>query len=68
MVRFGLLMANQHPPADPPLQRFAETVTQVGLARDLGFGRGDGARVERHLADERRSPAPPRPDHAEATG
>ena len=36
-MRFGLLMANQHPPADPPLQRFAETVTQVGLARDLGF-------------------------------
>jgi hypothetical protein len=31
-MRFGLLMANQHPPADPPLQRFAETVTQVGLA------------------------------------
>jgi len=26
-MRFGLLMANQHPPADPPLQRFAETVT-----------------------------------------
>ena len=36
-MRFGLLMANQHPPADPPLQRFAETVTQVRLARDLGF-------------------------------
>jgi hypothetical protein len=36
-MRFSLLMADPHPLADPPLQRFAETVTQVGLARDLGF-------------------------------
>jgi alkanesulfonate monooxygenase SsuD/methylene tetrahydromethanopterin reductase-like flavin-dependent oxidoreductase (luciferase family) len=30
-------MAFQLLPAGPPLQRFAETVKQVGLARDLGF-------------------------------
>jgi alkanesulfonate monooxygenase SsuD/methylene tetrahydromethanopterin reductase-like flavin-dependent oxidoreductase (luciferase family) len=36
-MRFGLLIANQHPPADSPVQRFAETVEQVRVARDLGF-------------------------------
>ncbi|HXH84963.1 MAG TPA: LLM class flavin-dependent oxidoreductase [Candidatus Tectomicrobia bacterium] len=37
MIRFGLLLTNQHPPADPPDKRFAETVEQVRVARDLGF-------------------------------
>lgn len=37
MVRFGLLMANQHPSAEAQPQRFAETVEQVRLARDLEF-------------------------------
>jgi alkanesulfonate monooxygenase SsuD/methylene tetrahydromethanopterin reductase-like flavin-dependent oxidoreductase (luciferase family) len=37
MLRFGLLLANQHPPSDPPEKRFAETVEQVRVARDLGF-------------------------------
>jgi alkanesulfonate monooxygenase SsuD/methylene tetrahydromethanopterin reductase-like flavin-dependent oxidoreductase (luciferase family) len=36
-MRFGLLVTNQHPPSDSPVERFAETVEQVRLARDLGF-------------------------------
>ncbi|MBI2218408.1 MAG: LLM class flavin-dependent oxidoreductase [Candidatus Rokubacteria bacterium] len=36
-MRFGLLIANQHPPAHDPVQRFAETTEQVRVARDLGF-------------------------------
>jgi len=37
MVRFGLLLANQHPPSESTAERFAETVEQVRLARRLGF-------------------------------
>jgi len=36
-VRFGLILTNQHPPGDPLVDRFAETIEQVRLARDLGF-------------------------------
>jgi len=36
-VRFGLILTNQHPPGEPVLDRFAETIEQVRLARDLGF-------------------------------
>lgn len=36
-MRFGLLFANQFPPADSPVERFAETIEQVHAARDLGF-------------------------------
>lgn len=36
-MRFGLLITNQHLPAEPPVERFAETVEQVRLARELGF-------------------------------
>jgi len=35
--RFGLLVTNQHPPSEPATARFAETIEQVRLARDLGF-------------------------------
>jgi alkanesulfonate monooxygenase SsuD/methylene tetrahydromethanopterin reductase-like flavin-dependent oxidoreductase (luciferase family) len=36
-VRFGLILTNQHPPGAPMIERFADTVAQVRLARDLGF-------------------------------
>lgn len=36
-MRLGLLITNQHLPAEPPGQRFAETIEQVRLARDLHF-------------------------------
>jgi len=36
-MRFGLLITNQHPPADSATERFAETIEQVRLARALGF-------------------------------
>jgi alkanesulfonate monooxygenase SsuD/methylene tetrahydromethanopterin reductase-like flavin-dependent oxidoreductase (luciferase family) len=36
-VRFGIILSNQHPPGAPIIQRFAETIEQVRLARDLGF-------------------------------
>lgn len=37
IVRFGLLITNQHPPGEPLARRFADTVEAVRLARDLGF-------------------------------
>jgi hypothetical protein len=36
-MRFGLLMANQHPPSTSVAARFAEAIEQVRLARDVGF-------------------------------
>src|SRR5215470_7233136 len=36
-MRFGLLLTNQHLPSTPVAERFAETIEQVRLARDLGF-------------------------------
>src|SRR5215468_4801892 len=36
-MRFGLLLTNQHLPSTPVVERFAETIEQVRLARDLGF-------------------------------
>jgi alkanesulfonate monooxygenase SsuD/methylene tetrahydromethanopterin reductase-like flavin-dependent oxidoreductase (luciferase family) len=36
-MRFGLLMTNQHPLDTPLAVRFAETIAQVRLARELGF-------------------------------
>src|SRR5215217_6003226 len=36
-MRFGLLLANQHPPSASVAARFAETIEQVRLARDVGF-------------------------------
>ena len=36
-MRFGLFMANQHPPGEPVAARFRDTIAQVRLARDLGF-------------------------------
>src|SRR6266581_6781268 len=36
-MRFGLLLTNQHPPSTPVAARFAETIEQVRLARDVGF-------------------------------
>lgn len=36
-MRFGLIFANQHPPGESLTARFAETVAEVRLARDLGF-------------------------------
>lgn len=36
-MRFGLLLANQHLPGTSVAERFAETIEQVRLARDLGF-------------------------------
>lgn len=36
-MRFGLLVTNQHPPSTPVAERFFETLSQVRLARDLGF-------------------------------
>src|SRR5262252_5001972 len=36
-MRFGLLVTNQHLPSTPVAERFAETIEQVRLARDLGF-------------------------------
>ena len=36
-MRFGLLITNQHLPSEPPVERFAEAVEQVRLARALGF-------------------------------
>src|SRR5215831_11426149 len=36
-MRFGLLLANQHPPSTSVAARFAETIAQVRLARDVGF-------------------------------
>jgi alkanesulfonate monooxygenase SsuD/methylene tetrahydromethanopterin reductase-like flavin-dependent oxidoreductase (luciferase family) len=36
-MRFGLVLANQHPPGEPLVERFQETVQQIRLARDLGF-------------------------------
>ena len=34
-MRFGLLLANQHPPSTSVAARFAETIEQVRLARDV---------------------------------
>src|SRR5215475_8056354 len=36
-MRFGLLVTNQHLPSTPVAARFAETIEQVRLARQLGF-------------------------------
>jgi alkanesulfonate monooxygenase SsuD/methylene tetrahydromethanopterin reductase-like flavin-dependent oxidoreductase (luciferase family) len=36
-MRFGLILTNQHPPGEPMDRRFADTIEQVRLARDLGF-------------------------------
>jgi alkanesulfonate monooxygenase SsuD/methylene tetrahydromethanopterin reductase-like flavin-dependent oxidoreductase (luciferase family) len=36
-VRFGILLTNQHPPGSSMVERFAEAIEQVRLARDLGF-------------------------------
>jgi hypothetical protein len=36
-VRFGILLTNQHPPGASMVERFADTIEQVRLARDLGF-------------------------------
>ncbi|KRT72467.1 MAG: luciferase-like protein [Candidatus Rokubacteria bacterium CSP1-6] len=36
-MRFGLLITNQHLPPEPSVERFAETIEQVRLARALGF-------------------------------
>src|ERR671933_2794562 len=36
-MRFGLLVTNQHLPSTPVAERFAETIEQVCLARDLSF-------------------------------
>ena len=36
-MRFGLLITNQHLPGEPLAERFAQTVEQVRLARDLDF-------------------------------
>jgi alkanesulfonate monooxygenase SsuD/methylene tetrahydromethanopterin reductase-like flavin-dependent oxidoreductase (luciferase family) len=36
-MRFGLLVTNQHPVTTSTVARFAETIEQVRLARDLGF-------------------------------
>jgi alkanesulfonate monooxygenase SsuD/methylene tetrahydromethanopterin reductase-like flavin-dependent oxidoreductase (luciferase family) len=36
-MRFGLILANQHPPGEDVVQRFQNTIEQVRLARDLGF-------------------------------
>lgn len=36
-MRFGLLVTNQHLPSTPVAERFAETIEQVRLARQLGF-------------------------------
>src|SRR4051794_25448036 len=36
-MRFGLILTNQHPPGEPLGARFADTIEQVRLARDLGF-------------------------------
>jgi alkanesulfonate monooxygenase SsuD/methylene tetrahydromethanopterin reductase-like flavin-dependent oxidoreductase (luciferase family) len=37
IVRFGILLTNQHPPDAPIVERFADAIEQVRLARDLGF-------------------------------
>ncbi len=36
-MRFGLLLANQHPPGESVFDRFRETIEQVRLARSLEF-------------------------------
>lgn len=36
-MRVGLMLVNQHPPADPLADRWAEVLMQVRLARSLGF-------------------------------
>jgi alkanesulfonate monooxygenase SsuD/methylene tetrahydromethanopterin reductase-like flavin-dependent oxidoreductase (luciferase family) len=36
-VRFGILLTNQHPPGASMVERFADAIEQVRLARDLGF-------------------------------
>lgn len=36
-MRVGLLVTNQHLPSAQPVERFAETIEQVRLARALGF-------------------------------
>jgi hypothetical protein len=36
-VRFGIILTNQHPPGAPIVERFADAIEQVRLARDLGF-------------------------------
>jgi alkanesulfonate monooxygenase SsuD/methylene tetrahydromethanopterin reductase-like flavin-dependent oxidoreductase (luciferase family) len=36
-VRFGIILTNQHPPGAPMVERFADAIEQVRLARDLGF-------------------------------
>ncbi len=36
-MRFGLLLTNQYLPAEAAAERFAETIEQVRLSRDLGF-------------------------------
>src|SRR4029450_5724947 len=35
--RFGILLPNQRPPGASMVERFADTIEQVRLARDLGF-------------------------------
>ena len=36
-MQFGILLTNQHPLGTPMVDRFADTIEQVRLARDLGF-------------------------------
>ena len=36
-MRFGIILTNQHPPGAPMVERFADAIEQVRLARDLGF-------------------------------
>ena len=36
-MRIGLILVNQHPPADPLVERWNEILEQVRLARSLGF-------------------------------
>src|SRR4051812_4699138 len=36
-MQFGLILTNQHPPGAPAVERFADTIELVRLARDLGF-------------------------------
>ena len=36
-MRFGLILTNQHPPGEPMVERFEDTIELVSLARDLGF-------------------------------
>ena len=36
-MRFGLILTNQHPPGEPSVEHFEQTVDLVRRARDLGF-------------------------------